>query len=107
MSLFRKRAKTITPADAERAAAAGSLQLVDVRDAQEVAGERVPHARNIPLTDLARRLDELDSARPVAFICRSGMRSGMAVKVARSRGLDAVNVAGGVIAWRKQLGAAR
>jgi rhodanese-related sulfurtransferase len=105
--MFRRKTTTITPADAERAAAAGSLQLVDVRDAEEVAGERVPHARHIPLVDLKQRVDELDASRPVAFICRSGMRSGMAVKIARSRGLDAFNVAGGVIAWRKQSGATR
>lgn len=92
----------MTPAEATRAAAAGSLQLVDVRDAAEVAADRVPHARNIPLVELKRRLDELDGSRPVAFICRSGMRSGMAVKIARSRGIDAVNVAGGVIEWRRQ-----
>jgi rhodanese-related sulfurtransferase len=105
--LFRKKTNTITPVDAERAAAAGSLQLVDVRDAGEVAAERVSHARHIPLVDLKRRLDELDGSWPVAFICRSGMRSGMAAKIARSRGLDAFNVEGGVIAWRTQVEAAR
>ena len=93
------RSKSVTPSEASDALLRGELQLVDVRDGAELADARVEGATHIPLRQLAARLGELDSARPVAFLCRSGARSALATRVAARAGLDAANVRGGVIAW--------
>ncbi|MBI5103728.1 MAG: rhodanese-like domain-containing protein [Solirubrobacterales bacterium] len=98
--LFR-RTRSITPAEAAAASAAGELDLVDVREPGEVRAEPLAGARNIPLGELGRRLGELDPARPLAFVCRSGARSAGATRMAAKAGLDAVNVRGGMLAWTR------
>jgi rhodanese-related sulfurtransferase len=104
--LFSRKTKTIAPADAARAADAGELQLVDIRPEAEATEERIAHALNIPFGPLDARLGEIDAARPVAFVCRAGVRSEDAAKLATKRGFDALSVAGGATAWRESAGAA-
>jgi rhodanese-related sulfurtransferase len=98
--LFR-RSKSLAPTEAAAALERGDLQLVDVRETAELAEVRVAGAKHIPLATLPARLSELDSARPVAFLCRSGSRSALATRTATRAGLDAANVRGGVIAWSR------
>ncbi|MFP4635486.1 MAG: rhodanese-like domain-containing protein [Nitriliruptoraceae bacterium] len=73
--------------------------LLDVREGVEFAEVRAPDAINIPLGELAARQAELDPDRPIAVICRSGNRSALAVQHLRQLGVDAVNVADGLIGW--------
>jgi rhodanese-related sulfurtransferase len=98
--MFR-RPPTMTPAEAAAALRRGELELVDVRGPAEVAEARVEGARHMPLVELAGRLGELDRGRPVAFLCRSGNRSAMAVRTAARAGYDARNVKGGIVAWAR------
>lgn len=98
---FRRQANGISASDAAARHAGGQLQLVDVREPEEVAEVRIPDAVHIPLGELGDRMGELDRQRPVAFVCRSGNRSAMATRAAGKAGLDAVNVEGGVLAWAK------
>lgn len=88
----------ITVRDVDARRDDGSL-LVDVREAEEVAQGTVPGAVHIPLGELAERLGELDRARPVIAICRSGNRSGTARDVLEAAGFTADNMAGGMLAW--------
>ena len=96
--------KNIEPRDAARQAEAGELQLVDIRLAPDAAADLIALASNIPLPELEGRMGELDSSRPVAFMCRAGARSQDATRLATEHGFDALNVAGGALAWREQLG---
>jgi rhodanese-related sulfurtransferase len=77
-------------------------QLVDVRTHPEFAQGHVRGAVNVPMTELPSRLDALglDPKRPVVAICLSAHRSVPAVRLLRERGFDAVQLAGGMIAWR-------
>ena len=101
MRLFRTL-PTISPREAAERLSRGELQLVDVREAAEVAAGGVPAARHIPLGRLQGEMGRLDRARPVAFVCRSGGRSAAATRAALAAGLDASNVSGGVTAWARQ-----
>ncbi len=96
--LFR-RSKSMTPAEAADAMRRGELQLVDVREPAELSQARIEGATLIRLGQLKARLGELDRGRPVAFLCASGNRSGMATRAASQSGLDASNVQGGIKAW--------
>jgi rhodanese-related sulfurtransferase len=98
--LFR-RTSTLTPTEAAGGLERGELQLVDVREAAEVAEVRVAGAKHIPLASLPTRLGEIDRGRRVAFLCSSGRRSALATHAAAKAGLDAANVRGGVIAWSR------
>ena len=97
--LFR-RMKTITPADAARALEDGDLQVVDIRPPADVSETPIERALNIPFGELSTRLGEIDPARPVAFVCRAGVKSQDAAKLAKDHGLDALSVEGGADAWR-------
>ena len=99
--MLLRRSPALTPDQAAEALARGELQLVDVREARELADARVIGAAHIPLGQLVVRLGELDRRRPVAFLCRSGSRSAAATRIATKAGLNASNVRGGVMAWKR------
>jgi adenylyltransferase/sulfurtransferase len=54
----------------------------------------------IPLGDLPRRVNELDTSKEIVAHCRSGVRSAKAVNFLRQAGFKKVhNLAGGILAW--------
>ena len=74
-------------------------QLVDVREPSEFTAGTLPDATNIPLGELAGRLDELDRSRRVVLLCRSGGRSSNAAQFLSGSGFDdVVNLVGGMLA---------
>ncbi|WP_130481710.1 MBL fold metallo-hydrolase [Sphaerotilus mobilis] len=84
------------------------VQVVDVREASEV-GEHadalghIAGSINLPLGELPARVAELDAARPVVTVCRSGARSAQAAVLLQKAGLSRVaNLAGGLLRWRGQ-----
>ncbi len=101
MRMFR-RLPTISPREAAERLSRGELQLVDVREAAEVAAGAAPATTHIPLGQLQGEMQRLDRQRPVAFVCRSGGRSAAATRAALAAGLDAANVSGGMTAWTRQ-----
>jgi hydroxyacylglutathione hydrolase len=85
---------------AERMANVPGLQIVDVRNAGEVANGSIAGARTIPLPALVRRLDELDPAAPTVVYCAGGYRSAIASSLLRSKGFaDVSDLLGGFGAW--------
>ena len=87
---------------AEQLRARPAPQLIDIRTPAEFTAGRIRGAVNVPLTALPSRLDALglDPARPVVAICLSAHRSAPAVRLLGERGFQAVQLAGGMIAWR-------
>ena len=82
---------------------ADRVQVVDVREEGEFVGPlgHIRGAKLIPLADLGARLDELDHARPVVTVCRSGARSAQAALLLARAGIgDVANLAGGMLRWR-------
>jgi len=73
--------------------------VLDVRNPDEHAEMRVPGAVLIPLPELDSRVDELPRVESVYVICRSGARSAKAAELLGSKGISAVNVTGGTLAW--------
>lgn len=73
--------------------------LVDVRESDEFAEARVPGAVSIPLSEFVARVGEIPVDGTVYVICALGGRSAQAVEYLWARGVDAVNVAGGTMAW--------
>lgn len=91
--------KEITVDDLESLLATG-VQLVDVREPDEYESGHVPGAISVPLGEVAERVDECVVAGQVTYmICRSGGRSANACALLADRGYEAVNVAGGTMAW--------
>jgi adenylyltransferase/sulfurtransferase len=58
----------------------------------------------IPLGDLPKRVNELDSSREIVAHCRSGARSAKAVDFLRQAGFTKVkNLSGGILAWAEKI----
>lgn len=75
------------------------LNLIDVREVDEVKEGHIPGITHIPLGLLEFRMNELDKNKPYIMICRSGGRSGKATQFLQGHGFDATNMAGGMLAW--------
>lgn len=75
------------------------LNLIDVREVEEVADGHIPGIVNIPLGLLEFRMHELDKNKPYIMICRSGGRSGQATAFLASQGYDVTNMVGGMLDW--------
>lgn len=81
------------------------IQLIDVREPAEFDGERghIAGARLIPLSELPKRIDQIDRTRPVVAVCRSGARSAQAVVLLQKAGLSHLaNLAGGMLRWHAE-----
>ncbi|SIG24406.1 Rhodanese-related sulfurtransferase [Mycobacteroides abscessus subsp. abscessus] len=75
------------------------LNIVDVREVDEVKEGRIPDSVNIPLGLLEFRMHELDKNKEYVLVCRSGGRSGRACQLLESHGFKVVNMEGGMLAW--------
>jgi phage shock protein E len=77
--------------------------VVDVRSPGEFAGGHIQGAVHIPLQELPRRWRELRRHRDERMLvyCRSGRRSGMAVKLLRANGFARAENGGGIGAMRR------
>ncbi len=79
-------------------------QVLDVREAWELEISRLPDALHIPMNEVPERLGELDPARPVAVICRSGARSLRVALFLEQHGFARVsNLTGGILAWGERI----
>lgn len=74
-------------------------QIVDVREADELAEGIIDGALHIPLGAVPHSQRLLDSARPVVLVCRSGRRSASAAAVLAAAGFDAHTMTGGMLEW--------
>ena len=90
----------IQPEELRRRLDAGEdIFVLDVREPHEYQICNL-NGHLIPLGDLPKRVNELDSSREIVAHCRSGVRSGKAVDFLRQAGFRKVkNLAGGILAW--------
>ena len=75
--------------------------LLDVREADEYEAGHAPDAVFHPLATIPEVWSTLPADRPILCICRVGGRSAQATAFLRERGLDAVNLEGGMQAWER------
>jgi rhodanese-related sulfurtransferase len=73
--------------------------LLDVRQLDEWEEGRVPGVPLVPLDQLVERVGEVSTASPLYVICKGGGRSLQACEFLRGQGIEAINVAGGTMAW--------
>jgi adenylyltransferase/sulfurtransferase len=74
--------------------------LIDVREPHEYQICNIPAAKLIPLGDVPKRLNELNTADEIVMHCKSGVRSGKAVDILKQAGFKRVrNMKGGILAW--------
>jgi adenylyltransferase/sulfurtransferase len=74
--------------------------LLDVREPFEHASTRIEGSVLIPMGSVMQQLELLPRDRPIVVQCQSGARSARVTAALRQKGYDAVNLAGGIQAWR-------
>jgi adenylyltransferase/sulfurtransferase len=91
----------IDPVEVQAKIALGDpFVLIDVREPHEYQIAHIPYAKLIPLGDLPKRVNELNSADEIVAHCKSGMRSAKAVEFLKQAGFKKVkNMKGGIQAW--------
>jgi rhodanese-related sulfurtransferase len=93
--------KEINP-DELQALQSDALQLVDVRNDDEVARGVIAGAVHIQLNSLPLRWNELKEEIPIVFYCHSGVRSAHACAYMAEHGFNQLcNLRGGILAWGK------
>jgi rhodanese-related sulfurtransferase len=93
---------TISPVDARRLIENGGV-LIDIREADEYARERIPNAEHVALSRLGNADISSHNGKPLIFYCRSGART--TANQERLAGLTdhrchAFRIEGGLEAWR-------
>ncbi len=92
--------KEITAKEVEQLLREGKeLNLIDVREDDEVANGKIQGAKHIPLGLVKDHIEELDKSKEYIIVCRSGGRSGRAVKLLESKGYNVVNMEDGMLGW--------
>ena len=87
----------ISAVEAHRLGRTGAALLLDVREDDEWAAGHAPAAVHAPLS----RLDPaaVPAELPVVAVCRVGSRSAMVAQALAARGVQVVNLSGGMLAW--------
>ena len=75
--------------------------VVDVRQPAEWKAGHIDGALHIPLSQLARQLDQLPHGKTIVTVCRTGHRSGIAARTLTRAGHDVLNLKGGINAWAR------
>ncbi|MFZ4057445.1 MAG: rhodanese-like domain-containing protein [Ferruginibacter sp.] len=94
--------KTISPEKLQLwIASATPFQLIDVREEEEHAAFNIGGTL-IPLDNIVRAVDQIDTEIPVVFYCRKGIRSAIAIQRIQNKFpfANLYNLTGGIEAWK-------
>lgn len=75
------------------------VTVVDVREPTEWTAGHIEGSVHIPMMQLVERIAEIPVSEQVLVVCRVGSRSAQVTAFLATRGYDAVNLAGGLVAW--------
>ncbi|MFX3623678.1 MAG: rhodanese-like domain-containing protein [Ectobacillus sp.] len=96
--------KTISTAELAKLLNEGKqLNIIDVREYEEVEEGMIPTAKHIPLGDLPVKYTELNKEEEYIMVCRSGARSGRACEFLSEKGFKVVNMVGGMLLWEEEV----
>jgi rhodanese-related sulfurtransferase len=94
----------VKPSEIERRLKSGeNLNIIDVREGNEVGTGKIPGAKHIPLGEILTRLHELDKDKEYIMVCRSDNRSGLASEWLTEKGFQVKNMVGGMSNWESDM----
>ena len=82
-----------------------NIQIIDVREADEVAIATIPNTVHIPLGQVMSRASEIDANRETVIHCKMGGRSAKAIEALKRSGFagNLINLKGGITAWSNEV----
>lgn len=105
----KAQVENLDPDGVEKELSSGDVVVVDLREAEELAGGRIPGSVHVPRGMLEFRADPsspyhqdgLDPSKRVILHCASGGRSALAAATLRELGYENVaHLDGGINAWK-------
>ena len=96
----------ITPAELKQRLDKGDdIQIVDVREDNEVAIGRLPNSIHIPGGQILGRRNEIDPSRETVVHCKMGGRSARAIEALQRTGFQGklMNLKGGILRWSDEV----
>ena len=81
------------------------IQIIDVREDNEVATARIPDSVHIPLAQVLNRMNEIDPNRETVVHCKMGGRSARAIDALQRSGFKGklINLKGGITGWSDEV----
>jgi len=104
LKIVTQRFSKLTPAAAVQLMNTEDVVVLDVREPAETTGGKIAKAIQIPVSGLAKRIDELLKHKDKSLLvyCKTGTRSGLACKELDKHGFEKLyNLSGGVLAWQE------
>lgn len=93
--------RIIDPKEAKKLQADGAT-IVDVREEDERALERIAGSVHVPMSQLPQKIDTLRHVPMIIFQCATGGRSLVAAEFAQMQGLtNILDLGGGIEAWKE------
>ena len=80
---------------------ASQFYTIDIRSPEEWTKGHIQHSQHFELEKLPSVLEDIPKEKTVALICKSGNRSSLGASYLKKQGRDAVNVRGGIQAWKQ------
>lgn len=80
-----------------------NIQIIDVRDEEELIFGKIENSINIPNLELSYNLEKLDKAKEIIVYCKTGDRSDAATDELNSLGYDAFSLEGGFKQYQEHL----
>jgi rhodanese-related sulfurtransferase len=77
------------------------LTLLDVREPAEWHAGHIAGAVHIPMMSVPAELAAIPTGGQVLVVCAVGARSARVAAFLQQQGIDAVNLAGGMVAWAR------
>jgi rhodanese-related sulfurtransferase len=97
----------VTPDEVKAKLDDGTTQIIDIRQPKEFEHAHIPGAINVPMTDLPKRIDEIEWSDDVTVVCPIGESSVQAARLIGSyEGADAdavKSMKGGYDEWEYEL----
>jgi len=96
----------ITPSELKKRLDNGDdIQIVDVREDNEVAISRLPNSIHIPMAQVLSRMNEIDPNRETVVHCKMGGRSARVIDALQRSGFAGklMNLKGGIIGWSNEV----
>ncbi|WP_157670715.1 FAD-dependent oxidoreductase [Chitinibacter sp. GC72] len=78
----------------------GDVQLIDVRETEEIASGQISGAHHIPLSQLRELSHLLDASKPVVVYCMVGLRGYIAQRHLQQLGFNVRSLNGGFKTWQ-------
>ena len=81
------------------------IQIIDVREDNEVAIGRIPNSVHIRLAEVLNRMNEIDPNRETVVHCKMGGRSARAIEALQRSGFKGklINLKGGITGWSNEV----